>query len=51
MIYIGIDPGKNGGIAVICYENKQEQNKRKIDVFLSEVQENSFFHFCGVTSS
>ena len=29
MIYIGVDPGKNGGIAVIGYENKQEQNKRK----------------------
>lgn len=34
MIYIGIDPGKNGGIAVIGYENKLEQNKRKIDVYV-----------------
>ena len=34
MIYIGVDPGKNGGIAVIGYENKQEQNKRKIDVYV-----------------
>ena len=34
MIYIGIDPGKNGGIAVIGYENKQEKNKRKIDVYV-----------------
>ena len=33
MIYIGIDPGKNGGIAVIWYEHKREQNKRKIDVY------------------
>lgn len=33
MIYIGIDPGKNGGIAVIEYENRREQNKRKIDVY------------------
>ena len=34
MIYIGVDPGKNGGIAVIGYKNKQEQNKRKIDVYV-----------------
>ena len=34
MIYIGVDPGKNGGIAVIGYENKIEQNKRKIDVYV-----------------
>lgn len=34
MIYIGIDPGKNGGIAVIGYENKREQNQRKIDVYV-----------------
>ena len=34
MIYIGIDPGKNGGIAVIGYDNKQDKNKRKIDVYV-----------------
>lgn len=33
MIYIGIDPGKQGGIAVIGYENKQNNNDRKIDVY------------------
>lgn len=33
MIYIGIDPGKNGGIAVIGHKNVRRNNHRGVDVY------------------
>lgn len=33
MIYIGIDPGKNGGIAVISYKDFRRNNHRQVDVY------------------
>ena len=33
MVYIGIDPGKNGGIAVISYKNARRANHREVDVY------------------